>query len=486
MADTRLQFIDANPATAAYRDSMRFDLQQRQGESTLEGQDLSNEFVRGSMPSRLRSAEAGADYASTRADVARGTAPYEISKAGSEASLAATSAGVARETVPSRVSQVESGARTARAGADVAEGTVPSRIAQVQAGARSATAGARREESNANVTERTEDTRVKSANVGLRQQEANALNSEMQSFYKSLDLLNAGRIDEAVEVARQAGQTIPLRVIQDAEARAAVTQAAKNALAAYPGRPRDQQTYIKAFIDDMSVRQAEGQAASTPTAPYEVPNAPQPPEQGGITHRYDWLPGTQDGVTGPWKVDRNTGERTFEPGTTITSRAGSTAGGAGRQSVFQQKQAAWLAVHPNDQQGALDYASGRRQMSESEIAKSALSMARGELNANTMMKFRPPAEQTAFVQKRAGEIAHQIRSGFGAAPAAPAAAPTAPAAPRPARPAVIGPSSATQPPPGAGTRDQPYEAATQADIDWFRANAPAGSVLRANGQLFTK
>lgn len=39
---------------------------------------------------------------------------------------------------------------------------------------------------------------------------------------------------------------------------------------------------------------------------------------------------------------------------------------------------------------------------------------------------------------------------------------------------------------GAGTRDDPYAATSQADIDWFLANAPAGAVIVANGKSYTK
>lgn len=41
-------------------------------------------------------------------------------------------------------------------------------------------------------------------------------------------------------------------------------------------------------------------------------------------------------------------------------------------------------------------------------------------------------------------------------------------------------------PPGQGTRNDPYKATTQAQIDWFLENAPAGAVIEANGRLFTK
>lgn len=41
-------------------------------------------------------------------------------------------------------------------------------------------------------------------------------------------------------------------------------------------------------------------------------------------------------------------------------------------------------------------------------------------------------------------------------------------------------------PKGSGTRADPYKASTQADIDWFKNNAPAGTVIEVNGKLYTK
>ncbi len=39
---------------------------------------------------------------------------------------------------------------------------------------------------------------------------------------------------------------------------------------------------------------------------------------------------------------------------------------------------------------------------------------------------------------------------------------------------------------GAGTREQPFTATTQADIDWFKTYAPKDSILIVNGQSFVK
>lgn len=41
-------------------------------------------------------------------------------------------------------------------------------------------------------------------------------------------------------------------------------------------------------------------------------------------------------------------------------------------------------------------------------------------------------------------------------------------------------------PAGSGTQADPYRAATQADIEWVKNNAPAGSVIEIQGQLYQK
>ena len=53
--------------------------------------------------------------------------------------------------------------------------------------------------------------------------------------------------------------------------------------------------------------------------------------------------------------------------------------------------------------------------------------------------------------------------------------------------ATVSPGGATNgAPPGAGTQADPYRATTQSDVDWFKAQAPAGSVIEIDGQLYTK
>jgi hypothetical protein len=41
-------------------------------------------------------------------------------------------------------------------------------------------------------------------------------------------------------------------------------------------------------------------------------------------------------------------------------------------------------------------------------------------------------------------------------------------------------------PPGSGTEADPYRATSQAQVDWFKASAPAGSIIEIDGQLYKK
>ncbi|MBK8200429.1 MAG: hypothetical protein IPK75_18935 [Acidobacteria bacterium] len=95
------------------------------------------------------------------------------------------------------------------------------------------------------------------------------------------------------------------------------------------------------------------------------------------------------------------------------SAAGAGPNGGGRQSVFEQKRAAWLAVHPGDEQGALDYSAGRKTMSPADEMKAATQIATNEARS----LLRPPSGN--YVKDRADEIVRGWRGG-GAAPAAPA------------------------------------------------------------------
>ena len=116
----------------------------------------------------------------------------------------------------------------------------------------------------------------------------------------------------------------------------------------------------------------------------------------------------------------------------------------GKQSVFQQKQAAWLGVHPGDNQGALEYASGRRTISDVEVQKWAIQAAnkdrQGFRNQNwTPDQFNARVQQ--YVQQFKGG------GGGGAGAPAPAAGTEGPATAGPASVAPVPQAAAAAPAP---------------------------------------
>jgi hypothetical protein len=274
---------------------------------------------------------------------------------------------------------------------------------------------------------------VESTRANTRATNAATLNTEMQGFFKSLELLNAGNVDAAQEVARRTGQTIPPEVVQSQELRGAITSAARNAQQLYPNRPRDQQQYIQGFIKSAQERRAQGGSVSDPTMIHNVPDAPVPQEIS-----------TQN-----------------------------------RGSVYQAKYNAWLSAHPADTNGALAYASGRKIMTQADRMNMASQMAAREFQGQFMVDPAKKQQRTQELYQELINLDSQPNEGV------PQPSTTTPAA-RPAAPAPAAAPVVQSPMQGGGTREQPYEATTQEQVEWFKQNAPAGSVLRANGQLFQK
>jgi hypothetical protein len=85
--------------------------------------------------------------------------------------------------------------------------------------------------------------------------------------------------------------------------------------------------------------------------------------------------------------------------------------------------------------------------------------------------------RTAFIARRKQEILDGKTS----------PGPAAGEGPPPETPPAAGEAEgAAGQPAGAGTKADPYKATAQAEIDWFKANAPAGAVIEVDGRLYTK
>lgn len=406
-----IDFITVNPATEAYQQGQINAQRLYANDLAIEQQMLQNAENLAAAPSRLRTATANADTARANADVAVRTVDPRVSQAQSQASLAGTQARVARETAPYTIDNAYQQNRVNRVNADVTQTIAPYRVQDAQSAARTNAA-------NADVAVETAPIKVEQARTGLRQATATALNTEMQAFHKSLDLLNAGQTDAAIEVARRAGQEIPQPVIDNAELRAGVTQAAKTAQQLYPNRPRDQQAYIQGFIENIQTNRS-GMSANDPTAPYNVAGAPTPPETS------------------------------VDPKTSTPAEV-ATANWLIQNGVAPDAKTAWDMVRQSR--------SNPMQV-RSQIYRTAL--------------------QTTFGNaQKAQEITDQamryIESGSVPAPGA------SPAAALPA-PSRVTPPAGLQ---GQGTRQAPWQATTQAHVDWFKASAPPGSILSVNGKLY--
>jgi hypothetical protein len=453
-----IDFIDENPAIAAYQKAQKFDQDQRSGELDIEGKQRTNNFNRAADPNRLR--KLGAETTSAEGDAAvnTGTVDSRIANSAAGASLANTNASTAAAEAPFKIDQTESGARTARAGADVASATVPVKIEE-------------------------EGTR-------LRQQRATAVNTEMQGFYKSLDLLNSGDVEGAKAAAEAVGHPLPDVVVNDNRVRDVVTTAAKRAKELYPDRPANQQAYIEAQLGEVKQRIASGQPPDRYTS-YTMPSGAPAPVESNATSSYEMLPATranpQTGQPeqGYLHHDRKSGETEFVSGTTISSRNG----GAGRDSVFQQRLKVGNSLYGEGSKEAADYANGRRQVTPGEAMRFGMQQAETELRNDPTIsnKFKGAADRTNWKNNRAKEIATTISQSQTVAPPAAPAAPTSGSG-LPPQASISGPTQVITTPTdlaGVGTKASPWVATTQDHINWFKQNGKPGDVIMVNGQAYT-
>jgi hypothetical protein len=142
----------------------------------------------------------------------------------------------------------------------------------------------------------------------------------------------------------------------------------------------------------------------------------------------------------------------------------------GQSSVFQQKRQAWLSVNPGDEQGALAYASGTKQVDPATELRIASQIAKVELGNAPDPTLATSAQRDAYqrsLQARAQEIVQGWRQQQpgGQAPQPGVRPPQA--APQPGAPPMAAPAM-----PAMGTRESPAMPQTE---DEFNA-LPSGSV----------
>jgi hypothetical protein len=435
-----LGLITSNPALDAYNTGQKNAQQRYATDLAIEAQIVANAENLAGAPTRLRTLTAGADTARANADVAQRTVDSRVAQQGSAASMAGTQARIASETAPYTIDNARIGNAGNQVDLGVKQQTAPYMV-------QNAANAARTNEAGADVAVATAPVKIEGAKTGLRQQQAQAVNSELQAFYKSLELLNAGQTDAAVEVARQAGQTIPPAVIENSELRAGITEAAKMAQELYPNRPRVQQEFMRSYIENIAKRATP---ANDPAAAYQVPDAPTPPET------------TLDNKT-------------------QTPAQVATANWLISNGVAKNAQEAWQMV---------SMSKTNPETIRSQVYRTAL-----QANFGNHQKAEETTRQAmAFIQQANTPTA------------AAAPAPAAPATAAPGSRNLTGPGKtvtgvevqdvpAPQPAPaarsaggmqGAGTRQSPFVATSQDQITWFKTSAPPGTIIQVNGQLFQK
>lgn len=164
--------------------------------------------------------------------------------------------------------------------------------------------------------------------------------------------------------------------------------------------------------------------------------------------------------------DPVTGQETHGTADLATSRYTARGGG---NSVYAQKTAAWLALHPGDEAGAMAFASGTKAMSPQQIQLAAQTQAARELS-DLSLTPNPPADGEAFIRQRTAEIEQQLTAKSPGAPAATSPAPTASFTPAQQAARAQYAKNGAQP---AGSKANPQVPRTQAEYnsikagDWF-------------------
>lgn len=249
------------------------------------------------------------------------------------------------------------------------------------------------------------------ARAGLRSANAAALNTEMQGFYKSLDLLNAGDVLGAQEVARRTGHELPPAVVNNAQVRAIVTGIAEQAKASYPNRPNLQQTFIAAQIKDLDDQVKRGASLDMIGQRYKVlPDVPPPPDYASTTHG---KPPADVGMA-EWLIQNRVASSPAEA-----------------WDMVRMSRANPMQMRTQIYNNALRATFGNAQKAE-EITNSAMQFIAGQGGAAPAPapapRPEPPQDQRSFWERNAPTVL-----GGEPVPAAAAPAQAAPTQPRPSR-----------------------------------------------------
>jgi hypothetical protein len=144
-----------------------------------------------------------------------------------------------------------------------------------------------------------------------------------------------------------------------------------------------------------------------------------------FTPGYGIDPATGQQVMGSYSTDKD-GNAIFHANQPMFPRgAGSAMGGGHAGGVYEVKRQAYLAVHKGDEQGALEYASGHKSMSDTDVQKAAAQLAQKDAATEGVMgqKYKP------YIEERTKFWSEALRHGSQAAAAPQQAAPAQQPAP---------------------------------------------------------
>ena len=371
-----LQYITENPFTGAYMNREKYQTDLANNELDQAAKQVAMDEAMAAAPSRLRSINALADTNASQAKVQQATEADRIAQQANQAREGGANADFAVGALPSRLSEVRSQASSAATAADIAEKTKGYQIGQAATAADQA------------ATNLAQDRQLFPSQLATAQSNASnaAAQAEQAQAWKEERFFEIALKDpDAAEIfASRNGFPVPpeMRPLLRNRSLMAVADGLMTALKEkYPG---DANTVIRSKeFDRIFQSMAQDQ---TPTEAEAVGMVTQGKEQPII------------------------------PGV------------AGGNSEFERKRAAWLAIHPQDEQGALDYASGIKHVSDSELWRDAMKQA-GEMlkDDTTYLTSAPEARQQQLVGQ-----ATRLFNSFKAVPGqpAPAAAPSPAAAVR--------------------------------------------------------
>jgi hypothetical protein len=226
-----------------------------------------------------------------------------------------------------------------------------------------------------------------------------------------MELAGNGQIAAAKHLAQQNGIEIPDQVLQDGILSKGFALGAK----LYDYDPRQAGAFAMEFKRTNGDYNAALQKAGEPVRkPQYAPSFTQVPGADGQIYTMDQHTGTlkPTGVQGqgaanayvPYNYTDDKGQQragrfntrtgVIEPidGVSSMTKAGGAGGAGGRPLLFEVRQREWLKLHPGDQQGALEFASGKKGMDPAKAREIGLRVAGQRKSITGVSIYKTDAE----------------------------------------------------------------------------------------------